>query len=141
MTVRVEVSEAIDRPAAQVFKFYANEHVRNHPRWDPDVELEQVSDGPIGLGLLSAGATSAAAPSSRARWKRLSSNPIGRLELPSMMVPSKCLAIFEAASHDRTTLTISIELPRMDSSMDTSLLTGRMERSVRNIKHLIESEG
>jgi hypothetical protein len=26
-----------------VFHFYADEHVRNHPRWDPDIELHKVA--------------------------------------------------------------------------------------------------
>ena len=46
----IEVSTTIDRPVAEVWRWYAVEHVRNHPRWDPDIELEQVSEGPIGLG-------------------------------------------------------------------------------------------
>jgi hypothetical protein len=48
--VKVMVSTDIDRPIADVWRFYAVEHVRNHPRWDPDMELEQISEGPIGLG-------------------------------------------------------------------------------------------
>jgi hypothetical protein len=35
-----------------VWRFVAVEHVRNHPRWDPDMELEQVTEGPIGVGTL-----------------------------------------------------------------------------------------
>jgi hypothetical protein len=52
MSLRVQVSAVIDRPVAEVFHFYAYEHVRNHPRWDPDMQLEQVSDGPIGVGTI-----------------------------------------------------------------------------------------
>ncbi|MGH6952520.1 MAG: SRPBCC family protein [Vitreimonas sp.] len=48
--MRIEVSTTIGRPVAEVWRWYAVEHVRNHPRWDPDMELEQLSDGPIGLG-------------------------------------------------------------------------------------------
>lgn len=50
MSVTVEVSGVIDRPIAEVFRVYAYDHVQNHPRWDPDMELEQVSEGPIGVG-------------------------------------------------------------------------------------------
>ncbi len=52
MSVRVQVSEVIDRPVAEVFHFYAHDHVRNHPRWNLDLELDQVSEGPIGIGTL-----------------------------------------------------------------------------------------
>jgi hypothetical protein len=48
MTVRIEVAEEIERPASVVFKFYAEDHVRNHPRWDPDIELWLDSEAPIG---------------------------------------------------------------------------------------------
>jgi hypothetical protein len=44
MSVRVQVSTVINRPVADVFHFYAYEHVRNHPRWNPDMHPEQVSD-------------------------------------------------------------------------------------------------
>lgn len=48
--MKTEVSIEIDRPVADVWRWYAVDHVRNHPRWNPDLELEQMSDGPIGLG-------------------------------------------------------------------------------------------
>jgi uncharacterized protein YndB with AHSA1/START domain len=49
-SMEIEVETTIDRPVADVWRWYAVEHVRNHPRWDPDMELEQLSDGPMGLG-------------------------------------------------------------------------------------------
>ena len=52
MAVRMEVSQEIDRPVAAVFKFYADDHVRNHPRWDPDIDLWRDSDEPMGLGTI-----------------------------------------------------------------------------------------
>jgi hypothetical protein len=48
--MELEVDAFIDRPPADVFRFVATDHVRNHPRWDPVMELEQVTDGPIGVG-------------------------------------------------------------------------------------------
>jgi hypothetical protein len=44
--MKIEVSELIDRPPAEVFRFVAVDHVRNHPRWDPQMELEQLTEGP-----------------------------------------------------------------------------------------------
>src|SRR4030065_2572264 len=52
MVVQLQVSQVIDRPIADVFHFFAHDHVRNHPRWDPDIQLEQISAGPIGVGTL-----------------------------------------------------------------------------------------
>ena len=48
--MKITVSTLIDVPVAGVWNWYAVEHVRNHPRWDPQMELDQISDGPIGLG-------------------------------------------------------------------------------------------
>jgi hypothetical protein len=41
---KINVSTVIDRPVASVWRWYAVEHVRNHPRWDPLMELEQISE-------------------------------------------------------------------------------------------------
>ena len=42
------VSTEIDLPVADVWRWYAVNHVANHARWDPDMELTQISEGPIG---------------------------------------------------------------------------------------------
>src|SRR5688572_7123138 len=52
MAIRIEVSEEIARPAPVVFRFFADDHVRNHPRWDPYIELWRDSDEPIGVGTI-----------------------------------------------------------------------------------------
>jgi hypothetical protein len=48
--VKLEVSESIDRPPTDVFRFVATDHVKNHPRWDPEMSLVQETPGPIGVG-------------------------------------------------------------------------------------------
>ena len=40
MSVKIQIPEVIDRSVTEVFRFYALEHVRNHPRWDPFMQLE-----------------------------------------------------------------------------------------------------
>ena len=50
MSVKVQVSKVIDRSVADVFRIHAYEHVRNHPRWDPLMQLEDLTDGPMGVG-------------------------------------------------------------------------------------------
>lgn len=141
MSMRVQVSKVIDRPVAEVFHFYAHEHVRNHPRWDPDMQLEQVSEGPIGVGTIIR------------RRNTHSGTPVeGTMEVVEFE-PNRAMGVvihdgptvtrgrvtFEAESQERTTLTISAEFADMDDSME-SLITSLVERSARNIKHLIESE-
>jgi len=141
MAVKIEVSQVIDRPVAKVFHFYAHEHVRNHPRWDPDLELEQVSDGPIEVGTLI-----------RRRNIRYGA-PVEEMMEVVEFEPNRALATVihggpvefygrvssEAVGPDRTTLTICAEMPGLDESME-SFLKSRIERSAQNIKRLIESE-
>ena len=142
MSVRLQVSQVIDRPVAKVFHFLAREHVRNHPRWDPDIELEQVSEGPIGVGTVI-----------RRRNSRSGTPVEGTMEVvefePNRVfgtvihdgpVEMRGRTTFEPEGDDQTTITIIVDLPGMDESMDKSFLTSRMERSVQNMKRLIESE-
>jgi Polyketide cyclase / dehydrase and lipid transport len=50
--MRLDSSIYIDRAPSDVFRFYAVDHVRNHPRWSPDLDLEQATGGPIGEGTV-----------------------------------------------------------------------------------------
>lgn len=141
MSVRVQVSAVIDRPVADVFHFYAHEHVINHPRWDPDMQLEQVSDGPIGVGTIIR------------RLNTHSGNPVeGTMEVVEFE-PNRTFGViihdgpsetrgrvtFKTESQKQTTLTINAEFADMDESME-SWITSLVERSAGNIKNLIESE-
>ena len=142
MSAQLQVSQVIDRPLAKVFHFYAHEHVRNHPRWDPDIELEQISDGPIGVGTVI-----------RRRNSRSGTPVEGTMEVVEFE-PNRALGmiihdgpvemrgrtIFEAVGDDQTMITTVVVLPGMDESMDKSFLTSRLERSGQNMKRLIESE-
>lgn len=47
---RLEFTQEFDRPPEVVFRFLGTEHVRNHPRWDPEMHLEQTTPGPIQVG-------------------------------------------------------------------------------------------
>ena len=142
MSVQLQVSQVIDRPLPNVFQFYAREHVRNHPRWDPDIELEQISAGPIGVGTVI-----------RRRNSRSGTPVEGTMEVVEF-APDKSFGgtihdgpaemrawiVFEALGEDQTRITTRVELPGMDESMDTSFLLSRMERSGRNMKQLMETE-
>jgi uncharacterized membrane protein len=143
MSVQIQVSQVIDRSVDKVFDFLAREHVRNHPRWDPDIELDQASDGPIGVGTVI-----------RRRNSRSGTPVEGTMEVVEFEpdrafgtvihdgpVEMRGRTTFQPLGDDRTRITISVELPGMDeSSVDKGFLTGRMERSVRNMKQLIEAE-
>ncbi len=140
MAVRMEVSEEIDRPVGVVFKFYADDHVRNHPRWDPDIELWRTSDEPIGLGTIIQ------------RRNRRSGTPVeGTMEVVEYE-PNRAMgavireggmethgrATFEEVSEGRTRLMVAADMPIDESMKDR--ITGLMQRSIRTITELIEAE-
>jgi hypothetical protein len=141
MTVKAQALGIIERPVAEVFHFHAVEHIQNHPRWDPNMQLEDLTDGPMGVGK---------------KIKRINSHsgkPVeGTMEVtefePNQAVtmiihdgPVKLIAraTYEAESDDQTLLTMNVEFPDLDE-MDTDMLVNAMQRSLRNINQLITSE-
>jgi len=141
MSVNVQVSKVIDRSVAEVFNFYAHEHVRNHLRWDPDMQLEQVSDGPIGIGTIIRRRNTHSGTPVEGTMEVVEFEPDRTMGVVIHDGPTETRgrATFRAESQERTTLTISAEFADMDESME-SLITSLIERSALNIKHLIESE-
>ena len=142
MPVQFQVSQIIDRPLAKVFHFYANEHVRNHPRWDPDIKLEQISDGPIGVGTMIRRINSRSGTPVEGTMEVVEFEPnqaLGML-IHDGPVEMRGRAIFEAVSDNQTRITTIIEFPGMDEYMDKSFLLSRLERSDQNRKRLMEAE-
>ena len=136
--MRLEVHEIIDRPPADVFRFVATDHVRNHPRWDPAMELEQVSEGPIGVGTVI-----------RRRHTHYGAPTGGTMEVVEFE-PDRALGMvihdgpveirsrlsFDPEGEESTRLTGTIDIPSATSPIDPSSI----EASLREMKRLIESE-
>ncbi len=136
--MRLDLNESIDRPPADVFRFYAVNHVRNHPRWDPDMELEQVTEGPIGVGTVI-----------RRRHTHYGEPIEGTMEVVEYE-PDRSFGVVihdgpieirgrmttEPEGDAGTRLAIGIEIPGSTDPIDPALL----QRTLRNIKSLIESE-
>jgi hypothetical protein len=142
MSVSVQVSEVIDRAVADVFRFYAIEHVRNHPRWDPNMQLEQITVGPIGVGTIIKRINSRSGTPVEGTMEIVEFKPNQALGMVihDGPVEMRGRATLEAESGDRTKLIFDLEIPGMDESLDTSLLASQMQGSLQNIKQLIESE-
>lgn len=140
--MKIQVCMEIARPVEDVWRWYALEHVRNHPRWDPDMQLEQISEGPMGLGT-----------KIRRRNVRWGTPVEGEMEVVEFE-PERAFALsirdanmemfgratFEAQGADRTMLKVSTDIPEMDESADANFLTTMMERSLGNVKTMVESE-
>jgi hypothetical protein len=141
MSVNIQVSEVIDRSVADVFHFHAYEHVHNHPRWDPYMQLEQVTDGPIGVGTIIKRINSRSGTPIEGRMEIVEFEPDRAVGMVIHDGPIEMLgqAIYEAESDDRTRLTVNVEIPGMDESM-AGMMTSGIQKSLQKIKQLVESE-
>jgi len=142
MALQFESSQVIDRPVEKVFHFFAVEHVRNHPRWDPDIELWLDDEDPIRVGTII-----------HRRNKRSGTPVEGTMEVVEFE-PGQAIAMiihdgpaemfgrttFEALGDYQTRLTTIIDIPWMDENADKTFLNSKLERSAQLRKQLIESE-
>lgn len=141
MAVYVQYSQVIDRPITDVFRFIAVEHVQNHPRWDPDIELWLEDDRPLSVGTVIH------------RRNRRSGTPVeGTMEVVEFE-PNRAMGtvihdgpmeirgriVFEEIQPNQTRMTTYVDIPSMDESMKDFMLT-RMARSGENQKQMIEAE-
>jgi uncharacterized protein YndB with AHSA1/START domain len=142
MASQFESSQVIDRPIDKVFHFFAVEHVRNHPRWDSDIELWLDSDAPIGVGT-----------TIRRRNKRGGTPVEGTMEVVEFE-PNRVLAMeihdgpavmygkttFDAINENQTKITTIIDIPWMDENTDKTFMNNRLAQVSQIRKQLMESE-
>ena len=125
-----------------MFLFYAVDHVRNHPRWDPDIELWLDSDTPIDAGTIIRRRNSRSGKPVEGTMEIVEFEPNRVIEMVihDGPVEMRGRTTFEAISDNQTKITTIIDLPGMDASMDKTFLNSRLERSAQNMKQLMESE-
>ena len=140
--MKIEASIEIDKPIADVWRWYAEDHVRNHPRWNPDLELEQISDGPIGVGT------------KIRRRNTMGDTPIeGEMEVTEFDAPramgvsisdgeaeSRGLGTLEERGPGRTLLTIAADISGPDDPESAQFVKTMMGRSLANMKAMMEAE-
>ena len=142
MTISIHATQVIDRPIADVFHFYADEHVKNHPRWDPDIQLENPSGEPLRVGTLlrrqnARSGTHVEGSMEVVEFER--DRSIGMLihDGPAEM---RGLATFEPIAEGRTRITVTLELPGKDRKVDITRMAGSLQRTLDTLKQLVESE-
>lgn len=142
MTAQIKYSQVIDRPVDTVFHFIAEEHVRNHPRWDPDIELWLDSEDPIGVGTVihRRNTRSGTAVEGTMEVVEFEPNRVMATVIHDGSAEIRGRITFEPINEGQTRITTVVDIPGMDESMDKSFLLSRLERSGRNQKRLIESE-
>ncbi len=142
MALRFETTEVIDRPLEKVFRFYAVDHVRNHPRWDPDIELWLDSDDPIGVGTIIRRRNRRSGPPVEGTMHvvEFESNRVLTMEIHDGPSEMRGRTTFEAIGSNQTKITTVIDIPGMDPSADKTFLNSRLERSSQIRRQLMESE-
>jgi len=141
MAVRIEVCEEIDRPVPVVFNFFADDHVRNHPRWDPYIELWRTSDEPMGVGTIIHRRNSRSGTPVEGTMEVVEYEPnraFGTVTRDGPMEIPGRVTFEEASSEARTRLTTRAEMP-IDESMEDHM-SGLVQQSLQNIKELVEAE-
>lgn len=140
--MHVELSQVIHRPVAEVFTFYARDHVTNHPRWDPDMHLEQLTDGPIGVGTVIRRVTMRSGAPVEGSMEIVEYEP-NRLMVAVIRdgpVEWRGRATFTPVSADETELRVTVDIAGMDESARETM-TRLIRRSLGNIRSLVESSG
>jgi uncharacterized protein YndB with AHSA1/START domain len=142
MALHVEYSHVINRPVDKVFHFMVVEHVKNHPRWDSDIELWLDSDEPIGVGTEIKRRNSRSGTPVEGTMEVTEYEPNQKFTTIIQDGPTKMIGEinFEPVGVNRTRVTTFIGLPDMDESMDTSFLMKRLEEVAKIREELIEAE-
>jgi hypothetical protein len=140
--MEIKVSTEVERPVADVWRFYAVDHVRNHPRWDPDMHLEQRTDGPIGVGTRIRRVNT--------RWGEPVEGEMEIVEFERERMMASVIhdanmdiqgrAMFEPRDAGRTNVTVSADFPGLEDREKIEFLRSLMQRSVDNVKRLIETD-
>jgi hypothetical protein len=138
----VQVSTEIDRPVSDVWRFYAVEHVKNHPRWDPDMHLEQLSDGPIMFGtrIRRVNTRWGAPVEGEMEVVEFDAGRAFALSIHDPNMEAQGRTTFEARGPARTLVTVTTRIEGMEDPEKIEFLTRLMQRSVDNVKSLIETE-
>jgi uncharacterized protein YndB with AHSA1/START domain len=136
--MKLQMTQRIERPPADVFRFIATDHVRNHPRWDTKMNLEQLTDGPMGVGTVI-----------RRRHTHPGYPVEGTMEVVEfeqdhaigMVIRDgetemRSRMTFEPEGEEATLITADLDVPSLAEPMDP----GPIQQSLRRMKELIEFE-
>jgi hypothetical protein len=137
--VKLDVSESIERPPADVFRFVATNHVQNHPRWDPQMSLVQETPGPIGVGTRIRRSRAGGETRVEGEMEITEFDPDrtiggvirdGPMELRSWMT-------VEPEGEAASRLTITVE----SDDAPLAMMEESIKNSLRRIKEIVEAEG
>ena len=137
----LEVSAVIARSVEEVWDFFAVRHVENHPRWDPDLSLELVTERPIRVGSVIRRTSIRWGAQTEGTTTVTVYEPQQLMEVETTEGGStfRGWTRFEAVEPTTTRITLGADIPGMDEAMAGAVLP-LMERSASTIKALVEAE-
>lgn len=137
--MKIEMPEVINHPISDVFRFYADDHLENHPRWDPEMQLSLATDGEVGIGTVF-----------NRRHAHFGDPVEGSMTVIEFERDHTFgVAIddgagefyarlsFEPIGESATRVSTLVDVPGMPETADSSLLRSISERWLRNIENLI----
>lgn len=141
MSVKAQATGIIDQPISKVFQFHAVEHVQNHPRWDANIQLDHLINGPMQVGKKIKRINSRSGQPVEGTMEVIEFEPDHAVTMlihdgPVILIAR---ATYEADGNDKTRLTFNIEFPDLDE-MDTEMLVNEMQGSIRNINQLLAAK-
>ena len=139
--MEIEATIVVDRPVRTVWNFVAVDHVQNHPRWDPDISLEKISEGPIGVGTIIRRRSARFATPTEGHTEVIEFEPerIMRVKTQDGSVTILGWTNLEESGTDQTRLTMGGDFVGLDEAM-ADRVKSLLQRSASNIKALIEAE-
>lgn len=142
-----KASSVIRQSDEYVFNFIGIDLLVNYPRWSPEVrELEQLTEGPFGLGTLCRQVRVDQGNRSESTFKVVIFEPYAQIRFDGVSNPFRCDYLLEPNDATSTQVTFTFELLSLELHMRPFEKLIRIavqdgaERTVRNIKRLIEAE-
>ncbi len=144
--VRAQASIEIERSPDVVYAFIAEDFTRNYPRWSPEVkQLRIVTKGPVRVGTIARQVRVDQGRRTESTFRITHLQPAQRLTVLGTSFPFLVdYRLVGASQHTR--LSFVFELRRIDLMMRPFEKLIRVavqegaERTVRNLKRLIEAE-
>ena len=138
----------IQRQCDDIFNFVGTNFFKNYPRWSPEVlDLKSLTEGPMRLGTLCRQVRIDQGNRSESTFKVTAFQPDRRICFEGVSNPYRCDYILEPASPaSASRITFTFELLRLELYMKPFEKLVRLavqdgtDRTVRNIKQLIENE-
>jgi Polyketide cyclase / dehydrase and lipid transport len=137
--VKLDVSELIDRPPADVFRFVATDHVKNHPRWDPQMSLVQETPGPIGVGTTIRRSRSGGETPVEGVMEITEFDPDRSMRAVIRDRPMELRSLMTVEPEGEATSRLTFTIESDDAPLD--VMKESIMASLRRIKEMVEGEG